>query len=215
MKKIAISALSVLLVCSLAACGSNNDNGDTTDTQSGEATYKIETTTPVTEPPAVTTTEPLAVTTEPVVTTESPVLTFTPVDQMVFAIGNVWIRSKPEISEETKVATLSYGESLRCVGISDTWYKVIYGDKECYVSAAYLTTDNLNVALDPRDETVYVIVDTATVRLGPSTKTDAMGYLKKGDSVIRKGISAEWSQIAYNGGLYFVHNSCLDTKPAN
>lgn len=220
MKKIAVTALALLLVCSLSACKGDGE-GKETGTQTGDESYKIESTTaPVTTAPVVTdavTTPDVSETTPPPTpgTTAAPSLTFTPADKMVYAaVGSVWIRSAPDLSEASKVATLNFGESLRCVGMNDTWYKVIYGDKECYVSAAFLTTDNLNISLDARNETVYVIVDVATVRKGPSTKTDPMGYLKKGDSLIRTGISADWSQVSYDGGSYFVHNSCLDIKPA-
>lgn len=220
MKKLAVSALALLLVCSLSACGGD---GEGTDTSTGDESYKVESTTAPSDTTAtpvvtdaVTTTEAPITTEEPADTTTAPSsITFTAADVMVYALGSVNIRSTPSASDGKILATLNYGESLRCVGTSENWYKVIYGDKECYVSAAYLTTDNLNLSLEDRNETVYIIVDVATVRRGPSTSTEAIAYLNKGASLIRTGISAEWSRVSYDGGSYYIHNSCLDTNKAS
>ena len=62
------------------------------------------------------------------------------------------MRSAP--STDAKIeATLHYGDD-GCVGTSENWYKIIYADKECYISAYYVTFDNIS-ATTLRHSTIH------------------------------------------------------------
>ena len=214
MRKLAVLALALIVVIPLASCKTGDGDAETTPE---DTSYTIETTTaPISTTEQETTTEPPA--TEPPESTTAPntqdpsSISFTPVDQTVYVIGeNVNVRSAP--STDAKIeATLHYGDDVRCVGTSENWYKIIYADKECYISAYYVTFDNISGNdFEALNDTVYIIVDTANLRRGPSTATEIMANLNKGASLTRIGKNAEWSKVLYNNNQYFVHNSCIST----
>ena len=220
MRKFAALILALLVIFALASC--KNGNGDDETTPDDSSSYTIDTST---APGEDTSTEP--VTSEPTVTSEPPEtttpdtqdpssITFTPVDQTVYVIGeNVNVRSAPSITGDI-LAVLHYGDDIRCVGTSENWYKIIYADKECYISSDYVTFDNISGNdFEAVNDTVYVTTDYVNLRRGPSTATEIMANLTKGASLTRIGRNAEWSKVLYNGNQYYIHNSTISTEPSN
>lgn len=63
------------------------------------------------------------------------------VDEIVYATTSVNIRELPD-KNTNKVGTLSYGTSIKRIGILENgWSKVIYDNKECYINSSYLTIE--------------------------------------------------------------------------
>lgn len=219
MKKVLGLTLAILLVSSLASC--NNQGNDKETSTSSDNSYSViaepptQGSTPAETTPSATTPAPVDTTTTPP-ETSAPV-TFTSVDMTIYVkLDNVNIRNAPEVNDSTLVATAHYGDDFKCTGKSESWYRIIYGDKVCYISASGITTDNITGNnFTAVNEMVYITTDTATVRRGPSVDTDAVGYLKKGDSLIRVGISESWSKVSYNGKEYYISNSILSTTPVS
>jgi len=212
MRKLAVLALALFVVIPLASCNTGDGDDETTPE---DTSYTIETTTAPestteqdtsTEPPA---TEPPESTTTP--DTQDPSsISFTPVDQTVYVTGeNVNVRSAPSTTGNI-IATLHYGDDIRCVGTSENWYRIIYADQECYISAYYVTFDNISGNdFEALNDTVYIVVDTANLRRGPSTATEITANPNKGASLTRLGKNAEWSKVLYNSNQYYIHNTCV------
>jgi len=235
MKKIAAFLLALLCVATLASCnndtpdnpdetGDTNDSGYTIEsddpTDSGEATDA-----PATDAPEVTDDTTDAPVTDAPVTdapeTEAPRvdpadIVFTPVENKVVYVSaaNVNIRKTPEVIDGNVVTSVKYGDSFVCLATSENWYKISYADQECYISAHYVTFDNITKDdFEATNDYVSIIVDVATIRTGPSTDTEAKGYLNKGAVVTRLAKNENWSKISYDGGVAYVHNSCIGAAP--
>ncbi len=72
--------------------------------------------------------------------TETEPLTFTEVSETVWATANVNIRTGPS-TEAGIVAVLSAGDSVTRTGYQEAWSQVDYEGAVCYISTAYLTTE--------------------------------------------------------------------------
>ncbi len=130
--------------------------------------------------------------TEPVVTdpptTEpeetKPSVTFTEVDETVYATDKVNVRTGPGTGYK-KIGSLNAGEAVRRIGVgSNGWSKVIFDDKEAYVSSNYLTTTKPHTHNYQAGETVAPTCTEKgytryTCSCGDSykgEKTDALGH---------------------------------------
>ena len=117
-------------------------DGESTTTAPTEGTQEPTTPTEVTTEPPVTeepNTDPTFATEVP---TESPVETFVEVDETVYAISSVNVRSGPS-TDDMIVGSLGYGESVLRTGIGNKgWSRVVYNGEEAYVYASYLSTTN-------------------------------------------------------------------------
>lgn len=77
---------------------------------------------------------------EAAVTTETAP-EFQKTDETVYVTGSgVNVRTQPSVSGEIAV-TLNQGAVLKRTGYSQSWSRVIYENKECYVSSRYLSAD--------------------------------------------------------------------------
>ncbi len=71
---------------------------------------------------------------------EEEPLVFTEVSETVWATANVNIRTGPS-TETDIVAVLSAGDSVTRTGYQESWSQVDYEGAVCYISTAYLTTE--------------------------------------------------------------------------
>ncbi len=216
MKKLAALSLALLFVISLSSCKGGTGDNETSDSADGSTSYKVITNAPGTTVPDTTGETPAQTTEEPTPsTTEPPVVSFSPIDKTAYVIvDNVYVRTEPTTTGNVGVATLHYGDDIKCVGISDNWFKVIYADKEHYIAASCLTFDNITGDdVEAVNDTVYVNVDVLTLRRGPSGDTEPMGYASRGDALTRIGKNEFWSKITHNGNVYYVGNSAISTTP--
>ena len=133
----------------------------TEPSESTEPTEKVETTTPIEKPEETKPTEPKPEETKPQETkpeetkpTEpkpeetkpeepkptAPPVSYKEVNETVYATSSVNVRTGPSTDYE-KVGQLKEGESVTRIGVGDNgWSKVIYKEKECYISSNYLST---------------------------------------------------------------------------
>ncbi len=66
---------------------------------------------------------------------------FQKVNETVYITGSgVNVRTQPSVSSQI-AATLNQGAALERTGFSESWSRVIYENKECYVSSKYLSAD--------------------------------------------------------------------------
>lgn len=71
--------------------------------------------------------------------TSASVSAFIDVDETVYVIGDqVNIRSG-YTADSPIVATLGKGEALNRIGYSESWSKILYQNKECFVSSQYVS----------------------------------------------------------------------------
>lgn len=218
MKKLLVITLAILLMLSLASC--NGDGKDENTDNSSDDSYSVLPPTPgstsddgdVTTPDDSSSDEDTTPVTPP---ESSGPISFTSADKTVYVkLENVNVRNAPYVDNSTLVATLHYGHILACTGESESWYRVTYDGKECYIAKSNVTTDNISGNdFTERNDTVYITTDAANIRRGPSMDTEIMGSLKKGDSLIRIGINESWSRVSYDGGEYYISNSVLSTTP--
>ena len=236
MKKIAAFLLALFCVATLVSC--NNDQNVDDPDESKDPGYSIDSgsdlpddsdTTPEVSADDTTDTEAPAETepsvTEPPVTEEPATepyinpadIVFTPVENKVVYVSaaNVNIRKTPEVIDGNIVTSVKYGDSFICIATSENWYKITYADQECYISSRYVTFDNLTKDdFEATGDYIVITVDVATVRTGPSTDTEAKGFLNKDAVVTRIAKNENWSKISYDGGVAYVHNSCVGIPAA-
>ena len=224
MKKLAtLIALMLVLtsVLALASCRAvTNDGKDeiTTPADTTPAPVIPDETTPAETTPVETTPIPEDTTTPaPEETTIAPEdIVWTDANVTVYiSLDNAWIRKSPDLLETSKHVTLKFGDSLECTATSDAWYKVTYGGETCYVSASCVTTDNISGNdFESANDKVYVIVDSAWLRQGPSTNTEALSYALKGAELTRVAKSSTWSKVVVEEKTYYISNTVIsETKP--
>lgn len=135
---------------------------------------------PTTEPthPTTAPTEPSTKPTEPT----SPGITWQPVNETVYAISAVNVRSGPGISYD-KVGQLSQDEAVQRIAKgSNGWSRVVYKGQEAYVSTNYLTTQKpiaptqpTNPSTPQTDKVIYLTFDD-----GPGPRTpELLAILEK------------------------------------
>ncbi len=232
MKKItSLLALSLLLSCllCLASCrDANTQNDDQTTPDSQYEVITPEDTTTAT-PEDTTTVAPVDTTTVPVeTTTEAPTTTapqpvdpstiqWTDANVTVYVKDeNVWVRTAPDLTEGSKKVVLHFSDALECTATSENWCRVTYAGEVCYISSAYITTDNISENdFESITDTVYVTVASAWLRRGPSTDTAQLSSAVKGDKFTRVSKNAGWSKVTPDGtNYYFISNELIsNTQP--
>lgn len=147
--------------------------------------------------------------------------------------GNNNENNKPEVSKETKVVntnslnvrsgpstsyskigTLSKGEKVEVISESKGWSKILYKNKEAYVSSEYLSKmssggSNEDNKPEVSKETKIVNTNSLNVRSGPSTSYSKIGTLSKGEKVDVISESNGWSKIIYKNNEAYVSSEYL------
>lgn len=103
---------------------------------------------------------------------------YTPVDQTVYAISGVNVRTGAGTKHD-KLGELSRGEAVVRVGIgSNGWSKVMYNGKEAYVSTKYLTTDesaaNNSGSIGYTQKVTYTSASTSKAKHSHSYSTEVV-----------------------------------------
>lgn len=117
---------------------------------------------------------------------------FSDVDETVYVTGNqVNLRTGANTTAEV-FAVLNKGTSLKRTAVSDTWSRVMYQEKTCYISTQYLSTTQ------PETEApaAAASVSGTEVKLNPSWKyadftkiNSGAAILYKSEAASRKGIT--------------------------
>lgn len=156
----------------------------------------IRTTAAETETEAQTeTAEPESSKKENVVTTETSE-SYEAVDETVYVTGDdVNLRTSTAPDSEV-IERLKKGTELKRTGNSESWSRVIYQDKECYISSRYLSTEQPETEPETEAEKASADVQGGAVTLDSSWKYAEFSKINSGsatmyrsDSANRKGIT--------------------------
>lgn len=145
----------------------------------------------------------------------TPTVNFKDASETVYTTSRCNIRESYS-TDSKKLGTVNIATSLKRTGISDNgWSRIEYNGKTAYVSSEYLSTNMPEVKFSSVNDTLYAKQD-CNVRKSWTTDSDKVGYLTKGQEVIRIGIGENgWSKIEYDGKQYYVSSSLLtDTDPS-
>lgn len=120
------------------------------------------------------------------------------------------------LSDSNVLDYVTEGDTLQATGESQAWYRIKLGEKTAYISKKLVCEKSIFDGFTALNETV-VLSAGANVRCMPSTVNDDYawrGQLKKGDSVVRTGVSESgWSRIkfTYEGKEkeYFIRTECI------
>ena len=115
---------------------------------------------------------------------------YTETDETVYVTGDdVNVRASSDTQSEV-VANVSRGTSMKRIGYNDEWSKVIYEDKECYISSQFVSLE------EPETQAAGTAVAEGEVRLNPEWKyaefskiNSGAAVLYKSDAANRKGIT--------------------------
>jgi uncharacterized protein YgiM (DUF1202 family) len=159
-----------------------------------------------------------------------PNATFTAISKQLYVFTAVaTVRTDTVISDTTGCGWPSEGTVLEATGESTNWYRINYGGKTCYIAKSVVFDYSVIQAFTEVNETV-TISDNVNVRSVPSSanSTSIRGVLKKGATVTRVGVSANWSCILYevvsetetdaSGAAktevkrYYISNDCIATS---
>lgn len=142
-------------------------------------------------------------------TTVRKTYTFNDVNETVYvavSTGAANIRSDTYVDDSTTVKSVTNGTELKRTGISKEddgeWSRVEFEGKTCYIKSSLLTTmKDPNEGFTEVSKTLYLKVDSLTVRYLPTSKSEAMGYLANGEkiTIIAENTELGWYKIHYKG----------------
>lgn len=135
----------------------------------------------------------------------------TPSAVTVYATGLANVRSGPG-TNYSKVGQITSGTAVKKLGEIGSWALIEWNNGVAYVSSSLLTnsgntsTGNTTVSSSTVQATANV-----NVRSGPGTNYTILGWLSKGETATKTGVSGNWTIINYNGGKGYVSSSYLRT----
>ena len=130
------------------------------------------------------------------------------------------VRSGPSTSYGV-VASLNKGSKVSVISENNGWSKILYKNKERYVSSRYLDSEKTNsqessTTTKPTiKETKIVNTEGLNVRKGPSTSYSKLGSLSKGSKVSVISESNGWTKILYKEQEAYVSSIYLDSEKSN
>ncbi len=125
-------------------------------------------------------------------------------------VNSVKVRTTPDRSIETNVKTyLSYCTAVKRVADNGIWSKVEINEEILYVSSDCLTTDDLTAPGFTEVNQVVVATDNVHIRKGPSTSTESLGILQRGECIERIGVNENWSRVVFEGKICYIYADYL------
>lgn len=179
LKSLVLTASLALLIC---ACGANSKEAESVT--SSEVTEETQATQESSDNSAAAG----AINTKSVTTQVSTVaskesISFETVDETIYVQGdNVNLRSKPDSTSE-KITAFSKGEELKRIGRSEKWSKVMYKDKEAYISSEFVSTQKPKVE---ETQAQSQVSDGAEIVLNPSWKYADFSKINSGKAKMYK-----------------------------
>lgn len=114
---------------------------------------------------------------------------FTDTDETVYVTGDqVNLRTDASTAAEV-VTTLGKGTSLKRTAVSDTWSRVVYQEKTCYISTQYVSTTQ------PETESAKAAANGGEVKLNPSWKYADFSKINSGAATLYKSEAASRKNI--------------------
>ena len=135
------------------------------------------------------------------------------VDETVYAISEVNVRSGPGFNHRV-IGKLQGGDSVKRTGIGKHgWSRITYEGQTAYVANNYVTPDSPETAGGATYQEVNQTVRATAkvnIRKGPGVGYQVLGQLQAGEEVTRTGIGSKgWSRIKYDGQICYVANNYL------
>ncbi len=127
-----------------------------------------------------------------------------PVVEYVIALDNVNVRNSDSTNAEI-VGNVTKGTKLKLVEkLVNGWTKVIYNNKECYISSKYLedVIDIPQVVEEPIGK--VTAKGSVNVRSGPDTSYEKIGVLAGGESVEYYGKENGWVRVKFGGKTGYI-----------
>ena len=225
MRKFFVLALALIMILSLVACKSAED--ETTDSDpivtDPVLTDPTDTNTPTdTDEPTGTDVTDAPVETDPIETDPVEADKFTEVNETVYVYGTNILNVRKEPSKDSeKMGEMKDGEQVTRTGYNSAWSRILYYGNTYYASSDYLTT-SAPLEFADKTDTVYITAEgTLNLRNKPSPNADIVAFLPYGTELSRTGIAkAEdddgiiWSRIIYNGDVCYASTAFLsEDKP--
>ena len=163
LKSLVLTASLALLIC---ACGANSKEAESvTSSEVTEETKAVEESSDNSAAAGAINTKSVTTQVSTVASKES--MSFETVDETIYVQGdNVNLRSKPDSTSE-KITAFNKGEELKRIGRSEKWSKVMYKDKEAYISSEFVSTQKPKVE---ETQAQSQVSDGAEIGLNPSWK---------------------------------------------
>lgn len=107
----------------------------------------------------------------------------------------------------TAIGYIPSGTAVEVLDNTGKWYKVQFGDKMGYVSAAFVVNQSSMNTANTTPKTVNT--SALNVRSGSGTSHSVIGVLNNGDTVYVIEVVNGWAKIAWYGGEAYVSHSYL------
>ena len=179
LKSLVLTASLALLIC---ACGANSKEAESvTSSEVTEETKAAEESSDNSAAAGAINTKSVTTQVSTVASKES--ISFETVDETIYVQGdNVNLRSKPDSTSE-KITAFNKGEELKRIGRSEKWSKVMYKDKEAYISSEFVSTQKPKVEETQAQSQVN---DGAEIGLNPSWKYADFSKINSGKAKMYK-----------------------------
>ena len=146
-------------------------------------------------------------------------------DEEFYTTDKLNFRERPS-KDGAIIQVLDRAEKVRCTGLGEEWSRIIYNEKEGFVSTQFLSkekpapiepvvqpggneTENPPIELPAEpgftdcNEQIRVTTN-LRMREGPSTVANVITVLNNGTEVLCTGKSDKWARITYNGRTGYV-----------
>ena len=179
LKSLVLTASLALLIC---ACGANSKEAESvTSSEVTEETKAVEESSDNSAAAGAINTKSVTTQVSTVESKES--ISFETVDETIYVQGdNVNLRSKPDSTSE-KITAFNKGEELKRIGRSEKWSKVMYKDKEAYISSEFVSTQKPKVE---ETQAQSQVSDGAEIGLNPSWKYADFSKINSGKAKMYK-----------------------------
>ncbi len=179
LKSLVLTASLALLIC---ACGANSKEAESvTSSEVTEETQALEESSDNSAAAGAINTKSVTTQVSTVASKES--ISFETVDETIYVQGdNVNLRSKPDSTSE-KITAFNKGEELKRIGRSEKWSKVMYKDKEAYISSEFVSTQKPKVE---ETQAQSQVSDGAEIGLNPSWKYADFSKINSGKAKMYK-----------------------------
>lgn len=179
LKSLVLTASLALLIC---ACGANSKEAESvTGSEVTEETQAVEESSDNSAAAGAINTKSVTTQVSTVASKES--ISFETVDETIYVQGdNVNLRSKPDSTSE-KITAFNKGEELKRIGRSEKWSKVMYKDKEAYISSEFVSTQKPKVE---ETQAQSQVSDGAEIGLNPSWKYADFSKINSGKAKMYK-----------------------------
>ena len=118
------------------------------------------------------------------------------------------VREEPTTSSDV-VGQLKKSEEVGVIKIESGWARIEYGDKEAFISADYISSDQIE-----ETESVnwkYIVTSYGlNVRTSPSSSSEIVGLVSRGDELQVISYLDDWTKISFEGRTAYVSSRYIE-----